>query len=96
MEVELHTAPNRYSPSRFSPSAVEPHPIGPQGTEVLHALQDIGEMAQGVFGGLGAAVRGAGKGPEGGHIHKAPLVPPADVQVPGPGGERWQRRPLRV
>ena len=57
--------------------------IGPQGVEILDALQNIGKVPQGVFGGLGGGVGGAGERTEGGYIYKAALVPPADVQGTG-------------
>ena len=61
--------------------------IGAQGVEVLDALQDIGKVPQGVLGGLRGGIGGAGKRAEGGYIHEAALVPPADVQGAGRAAE---------
>ena len=56
--------------------------IGAEGVQVLHPLQNIGKVAQGVLGRLRGGIGTAGEGAEGGHIDEAPLIPPADVQFP--------------
>ena len=55
-------------------------PVGPQGGQILHPLQQVGQVSQIVLDGLGRAVGGPGKGPEGGHVDKGPAVEGPHVQ----------------
>ena len=64
-------------------SRLHPAAVGPQGVQILHALQNIGEVTQSVLGGLWHGVGAAGKGPEGGHIGKVSVVVAAHIQIEG-------------
>ncbi len=57
--------------------------VGAQGVQILHALQNVGEVAQSVFRLLGRGVTGPGEGAEGGHIGKIPLIVPPHIQGNG-------------
>ena len=54
--------------------------VGAQGVQIAQPLQNVGEVPQRVFGCLGRGVGGAGKGAEGRHIRKVPVVVPTHVQ----------------
>ena len=54
--------------------------VGAQGVQIAQPLQNVGEVPQRVFGCLGRGVGGAGKGAEGRHIRKVPVVVPSHVQ----------------
>ena len=66
--------------------------VGPQAVQIVEALQNIGEMAQGVFRLLGRVVGRLGKGAEGGHVGEISVVEAADVQVEAPAAGDGSRR----
>ena len=81
MEVELATAPNRYSPSSVSPISGDADLIGAQRIQIPEAFQQIAEVAQSIFHILRGGVGCPGEGSEGGYIYENTLTEAADVKL---------------
>ena len=96
--VQLHQAPQGGGVAHRAEDevpveglAVGLHPaaVGPQGVQILDALQNVCKVTQGVLRLLGRGVGRLGKGPEGGHIGEIPSV--MGPQIQGMGGALHHR-----
>ena len=88
--------PEEEAPLKHLAVGLDPGPVVAQGGEILHPLDDIGQMAQVVFDVLRHGIGGLGKGPEGGDVDEVPVIEAAHVQMPPGAGDNEPGRLHRV